>query len=164
MTVAIDRFVRRVQQADPKSLIVVLGDHAPALGPNFEGQRHGGRIARDETDPLGRAEMYEVPLILLDRGAMVPLGRLPTYLLPYAILDRLGACGDAGCGWDSAWRLRPFRDRSLLVARDGDDQRWCLVKAPDGPCAAAAREAQAWQVELLEIIEGLPTPGLAAKH
>jgi len=105
--------------------------------------------------------MYEVPLILLDRGAMVPLGRLPTYLLPYAILDRLGACGEAGCGWDSAWRLRPFRDRALLVG-DGDNQRWCLVKEPTGPCAGAAREARAWQVELLEIIEGPPAPSWAA--
>jgi len=39
MTVAIERFVRKVQQADPESLIVVLGDHEPALGPNFHGQR-----------------------------------------------------------------------------------------------------------------------------
>jgi hypothetical protein len=161
MTVAIDRFVAQVLQTDPDSLIVILGDHEPALGPNFEGQRAGGRVAVDDPDPLGRAEMYEVPLILLDRGEMVPLGRLPTYLLPYALMERLGACGERGCADDPPWRLRPFRDRAILVERDGSGQRSCLVREPTPPCDAAAQQAQAWQVELLELIEGQPPARLA---
>jgi phosphoglycerol transferase MdoB-like AlkP superfamily enzyme len=151
---AVDRFVARLRREDPDSLIAVLGDHAPPLGPNFEGQRQGGRIGPDDPDPLSHAAMYEVPLILLDRGEMVPLARLPTYLLPYAILDRLGACGEDGCGWDTPWRLRPFRDRALLVERDGDRERPCSVGQPDADCEVAARQARAWQIELLDLIEG----------
>lgn len=153
MMIAVDGFVDRLLAADPDSLIVIVGDHAPALGPNFQGQRDGGRIAVDDADPLGRAAMYEVPLILLDRGELVPLGRLPTYLLPYAVLDRLGACGDEGCAWDAPWRLRPFRDRALLVEPDGDGERACSVDQPSLPCEDAARQALAWQLELLELIE-----------
>jgi phosphoglycerol transferase MdoB-like AlkP superfamily enzyme len=157
LMVAVDAFVARLQREDPESLIVLVGDHAPALGPNFEGQRQGGRISADEPDPMAHAEIYEVPLILLDRGELVPLGRLPTYLLPYAILDRLGGCDDRQCGWDTAWRLRPFRDHALLVERDGDGARSCSVSRPDPACEPVARQARAWQLELLELIEGPPT-------
>jgi hypothetical protein len=97
-----------------------------------------------------------VPLILLDRGEMVPLGRLPTYLVPYAILDRLGACGERHCGWDTAWRLRPFRDHAILVERDGDREQPCSVSKPDQACEPTARQARAWQLELLDLIEGPP--------
>jgi phosphoglycerol transferase MdoB-like AlkP superfamily enzyme len=156
LMVAVDAYVERLQREDPDSLIVVLGDHAPTLGPNFEGQRLGGRISADEPDPMAHADIYEVPLILLDRGELVPLGRLPTYLLPYAILDRLGACGERHCGWDTAWRLRPFRDHALLVERNGDREQPCSVTRPDPACEPVAREARAWQLQLLDLIEGPP--------
>jgi hypothetical protein len=45
---------------------------------------------------MAHADIYEVPLILLDRGEFVPLGRLPTYLVPYAILDRPGGPAASG--------------------------------------------------------------------
>jgi phosphoglycerol transferase MdoB-like AlkP superfamily enzyme len=154
LMVAVDGFVERLLREDPDSLIVIVGDHEPALGPNFQGQREGGRIAPDEPDPLRHAEMYEVPLILLDRGEMVPLGRLPTYLVPYVLLERLGACRGKACAWDGPWRLRPFRDRALLVERDGDRERPCSVSQPSHPCERAAREALAWQVELINLLEG----------
>ena len=84
---------------------------------------------------MAHAEMYEVPLILLDRGELVPLGRLPTYLVPYAILDRLGACGERHCGWDTAWRLRPFRDRALMLGQPtGPGMR---TSCTTGACLAA---------------------------
>jgi phosphoglycerol transferase MdoB-like AlkP superfamily enzyme len=156
LMVAVNGFVERLRRQDPDSLIVIVGDHAPALGPNFQGQREGGRIAPDEPNPLGRADMYEVPLIMLDRGEMVPLGRLPTYLVPYAILDRLGACGERHCGWDTAWRLRPFRDHAILVERNGDREQPCSVSKPDQACEPTARQARAWQLQLLELIEGPP--------
>ena len=58
---------------------MILGDHAPALGANFEGFRAGGRLAERDPAPLARAEMYEVPLLLLDRGELLSPGRLPIY-------------------------------------------------------------------------------------
>jgi Sulfatase len=42
LTVAVDSFVSRLIEHDPDSLIVVVGDHGPALGADFAGQREGG--------------------------------------------------------------------------------------------------------------------------
>lgn len=157
LALAVDRFVARVLARDPHSLIVIVGDHAPALGADFEGQRDGGLIAANERDPLGRAAMYEVPLILLDRGALVPLGRLPTYLIPYAVLDRLNP-DDADGAWDTPWRLRPFRDRAIRVEAGRSDERRCSVEQPTEACAQVADHVRAWQLELLNLIEGTAAP------
>lgn len=156
-TEAIDRFVERLLAADPDSLIVVVGDHAPALGANFAGHRAGGRIAPDEPDPLARATMYEVPLIMLDRGRLLSPGRLPIYLIPYVLLERLGhraRCDDDRCPWERPWRLRPFRDRALVVGGDDHGERLCLAAQPTAACREPLAELRAWQVELLELIEG----------
>ncbi len=153
LTLAVDRFVDRLLERNPDSLIVILGDHEPALGADFAGQRQGGRIAAAEPDPFGRAALYEVPLIMLDRGQMVPLGRLPTYLIPYALVDRLLPDNVDGA-WDRRWRLRPFRDRAILVERDGSGERVCAVQHPSADCMNASRDTQAWQVDLLDLIDG----------
>jgi hypothetical protein len=158
LTVAVDGFVNRLMEHDPESLIVVGGDHAPALGPDFEGQRAGGLNPAEEPDPFGHATLYEVPLILLDRGEIVPLRRLPTYLIPYAVVDRL-APGEVEIGWDGPWRLRPFRDRAILVERDGPGERVCSVQKPTEDCRITARHAQAWQVDLLDLIDGAGPAG-----
>ena len=52
---AIDRFVEHLRARDPQSLIVILGDHAPPLGPNFAGYRRGGRIPPDSAEPFQEA-------------------------------------------------------------------------------------------------------------
>jgi phosphoglycerol transferase MdoB-like AlkP superfamily enzyme len=153
LTVAVDGFVNRLLVHDPESLIVVVGDHGPALGADFEGQREGRLIPDEEPDPFGRAALYETPLILLDRGELVPLGRLPTYLIPYAVVDRL-APGVLDVGWNGPWRLRPFRDRAILVERNGPGERVCSVQEPTEECRTTARDAQAWQVDLLDLIDG----------
>ncbi len=165
MADALDAFVGRLQAADPDSLIVILGDHAPALGANFEGFRAGGRLAADDPAPLDHPDMYEVPLLLLDRGELLSPGRLPIYLIPYLLLERLGfraVCAGDGCPWQRPWRLRPFRDRAFLVAAAGAGGRLCRIDDPGTPCQAALKELRAWQVELLELVEGpaiaQPTP------
>ena len=154
MTLAVDRFVARVLAKDADSLILIVGDHQPALGPNLAGQREGGLVSTDDDDPFAHKKIYEVPLMLLDRGQMVPLDALPIYLLPYVLLERLGACGPLGCGWDGQARLRPFRDHVLLVERNGVAERTCSVRDPEPACETAARQARAWQVELLDLLDG----------
>jgi hypothetical protein len=161
VAIAVNRFVNRLSQHDPESLIVVVADHAPALGPNFQGQREGGLLPVDEFDPFSRAATYEVPLIVLDRGELLPLGRLPTYLIPYAVLDRLrrDRTSEAGArDWDGPWRLRALRDRALLVERNGDGELFCSVDSPSERCKSAAEQVRAWQVELLDLVEGSSSP------
>jgi hypothetical protein len=152
LALASDDFVDRLLRHDPESLIVVVGDHAPALGADFEGQREGGLIPAGEPAPFGGAILYEVPLVLLDRGELVPLGRLPTYLIPYAVVDRL-LPGNVDGTWDGPWRLRPFRDRAILVERDGPGERVCAVQDPTDECRISARQTQAWQVELVDLVD-----------
>jgi Sulfatase len=155
---AIDRFVERLQVRDPQSLIVVLGDHAPPLGPDFEGYRRGGRIAPDDPEPLKQAAVYEVPLLVIDAGKPVPLGRLPSYLIPYVVLDGLTQgefCRRNGCAWKAPWRLRPFRDFVLLVEAHGTGTRLCAsFDTSSQPCRGPVTAALAWQLQLLDLLDG----------
>jgi Sulfatase len=155
VSLAIERFVDRVASVDPDALIVILGDHAPPLGANLSGYREGGRIAPDEPFALRKAALYEVPLLLLDRGELVPVGRLPTFQIPYLLLDRLSAgayCRKNGCPWSGDWRYRPFRDMSIRVEARGTDEEVCERARPSTACERTLREARGWQVELLRVI------------
>jgi hypothetical protein len=155
VSLAIERFVDRVASVDPEALIVILGDHAPPLGANLSGYREGGRIAPDEPFPLRKAALYEVPLLLLDRGELVPVGLLPTFQIPYLLLDRLSAgayCRKNGCPWFGDWRYRPFRDMSIQVDARGVDERVCEPARPSKACEHTLRDARGWQVELLRVI------------
>lgn len=155
---AVESFVGRVMAADPRALIVVLGDHQPLLGPNYRGYRAGGRLpAVDDAPPLQKAAMFETPLLVLDAGEVVPVGRLPAYLLPGLILDRLsggGHCRANACAHRDAWRLRPFRDLALEVEAHGPGERRCPVareaQAATAPpaCAGAVARTLAWQAAM----------------
>jgi Sulfatase len=156
VALAIDRFVERLHATDPSSLIIVVGDHAPPLGPDFEGYRQGGRIALDEPDPLRRAALYEVPLLIYEAGELLPLGRLPSYLIPYVVLDRLTDgkfCRRNGCARETPWRLRPFRDGALIVAAEGNEERLCTLDLRSGPCQGAIAHSLAWELQLLDMVE-----------
>lgn len=153
--VAVEGFVERVMAADPRALIVVLGDHQPLLGPNFKGYRTGGRLpAVDYAPPLRKAAMFETPLLVLDAGELVPVGRLPAFLVPELILDRLsggGHCRANACAHREAWRLRPFRDHSLEIEAHGPGERLCPAAAhgpgavpPPPDCAGAAERSRGW--------------------
>jgi hypothetical protein len=155
VSLAIERFVDRVASVDPEALVVIVGDHAPPLGANLSGYRDGGRIAPDEPFALRKAALYEVPLLLLDRGELVPVGRLPTFQIPYLLLDRLSAgayCRKNGCPWSGNWRHRPFRDMSIRIGARGADEQVCEPARPTTACERTLREARGWQVELLRVI------------
>jgi hypothetical protein len=167
--VAVEDFVNRTTEADPRALIVVLGDHQPLLGPNYRGYRAGGRLPpEDDAPPLHRAAMFETPLLVLDGSEAVPLGRLPAYLLPEVILDRLSGgeyCrrNDA-CEHRKPWRLRPFRDHAMEVEAHGRGERFCptrtetLAEAAGLPCAAAAARSRAWDAALFRALGGPSRP------
>jgi hypothetical protein len=86
-------FLRELRAADPDALIVLFGDHLPALTPNFGGYTESGLLAKqrgDFTDPMFRT-LVETPLILIDgRRGPVAVGDIPAYRLPALLLDRLG--------------------------------------------------------------------------
>lgn len=159
VTLAIDRLVEGLTAADPESLIVIVGDHAPPLGANLLGYRQGGRIAADEPFPQRNAALYEVPLLVLDRGELLSVGRLPTYQIPYLLLDRLseGAyCRENACPWLGDWRNRPFRDIVLRIEAHGADEQACLMSRPTEGCEQALSATLGWQFELLRMIEAAP--------
>lgn len=86
-------FLAELRARDPQALIVIFGDHLPALGWNHGAYVESGLLAagRSEfTDQMFHT-LVATPLILIDgeRGP-VRSGDLPMYALPAKILDLLG--------------------------------------------------------------------------
>lgn len=139
--VAVEGFVEEVLAADPDALLVILGDHQPPLGANFDGYRAGGRLPPgDATPPLTRPAMFETPLLLLGRGTEHRLGRLPAWALPDVLLDILSGgehCRRNACAQDAELRLRPFRSQVFAVPRGGEAVLRCDPAARTGRCAEA---------------------------
>lgn len=86
-------FLRELRQRDPDAVIVLFGDHLPALGNQFGGYRESGLLApsRAEFEDAMFRTLVATPLILIDgRRGVVPTGDLPLYQLPGLLLERLG--------------------------------------------------------------------------
>jgi phosphoglycerol transferase MdoB-like AlkP superfamily enzyme len=86
-------FLRELRQQDPDALIVLFGDHPPALGNQFGGFRESGLLASkraDFTDEMFRT-LVATPLVVIDgsRGVL-QVGDLPFYQLPGLLLRLLG--------------------------------------------------------------------------
>jgi phosphoglycerol transferase MdoB-like AlkP superfamily enzyme len=86
-------FLRELRRLDPDGLVVLFGDHLPALGNQFGGFRESGLLAADRaqfTDEMFRT-LVATPLILIDgnRGVL-QVGDLPLYRLPGLLLQLLG--------------------------------------------------------------------------
>jgi hypothetical protein len=86
-------FLRELRQRDPDGLIVLFGDHIPALGNQFGGFRESGLLASSRaefTDTMFRT-LVATPLILIDgRRGVLETGDLPFYQLPGLLLRLLG--------------------------------------------------------------------------
>lgn len=86
-------FLRELRQQDPEGLIVLFGDHPPALGNQFGGFRESGLLAStraDFTDEMFRT-LVATPLVVIDgpRGVL-KVGDLSLYELPGLLLRLLG--------------------------------------------------------------------------
>lgn len=85
--------LRELRQTDPDALIVLFGDHLPALEPNFGGYTDSGVLAkrRGDFDAAMFRTLVETPLIVIDgqRGP-VAVGDVPAYQLPALLLELLG--------------------------------------------------------------------------
>jgi hypothetical protein len=134
-----------LRQEDPDSLIVVLGDHSPLLGPNFEGYRAAGLIAGKggKIDAAVQRGLASTPLIVIDgeRGPL-PLGQLNLYELPSRLLDLLGlpdAMPLAGTG-GGPLHYRPMAGLGMLVWGDGQEYQCDSAQHPP-----QCRDADAWR-------------------
>ncbi|NEX20852.1 LTA synthase family protein [Thiorhodococcus mannitoliphagus] len=85
-------FLERLRETDPDALIVLFGDHLPALTPNFGGYTESGLLAKrrgELKDEMFRT-LAETPLIVIDgKRGPVAVGDVPAYQLPALILDLL---------------------------------------------------------------------------
>ena len=86
-------FLAVLRAKDPDALVVLFGDHAPFLGPNFGGFTESGLLAdkRSNFDDKMFETLVTTPLVVIDgqRGPL-ELGEVPMYQLPGIILDLLG--------------------------------------------------------------------------
>lgn len=85
-------FLKVLRAKDPEGLIVIFGDHIPALGEQFEGYAESGILPRDWADftPEAYLTLVSTPLIIIDGSkGPVKVGNLPLYRLPALILSLL---------------------------------------------------------------------------
>ncbi|UHD15938.1 LTA synthase family protein [Thiocapsa bogorovii] len=85
-------FLGELRQRDPDGLIVLFGDHLPALGNQFGGFRESGLLApnRAEFNDAMFRTLVATPLILIDgQRGVVKTGDLPFYQLPGLLLRLL---------------------------------------------------------------------------
>jgi phosphoglycerol transferase MdoB-like AlkP superfamily enzyme len=153
-------FLRELRAADPDALIVLFGDHLPALTPNFGGYTESGLLARQRgefTDPMFRT-LVETPLILIDgRRGPVAVGDIPAYQLPALLLDRLGdqrpSILKLATQTGESARIRPLPGVHLVVTEDAD--RVCRGAETDAAsCADSAHWLQAVETLRTDLFSG----------
>jgi phosphoglycerol transferase MdoB-like AlkP superfamily enzyme len=117
---ALESFVSEVLTLDPNALIVVLGDHAPYLGPGFR--------FSDEEQTLGLAN-FRIPLLIIDGGVPLKnLGDIALFNLPYAIMDILTDqtyCQANRCLHKGSHLVRPLVGEAYVANRNLSDIRHC---------------------------------------
>ncbi|MCK7583012.1 MAG: sulfatase-like hydrolase/transferase [Chromatiales bacterium] len=155
-------FLRELRAADPDALIVLFGDHLPALTPNFGGYTESGLLARQRgefTDPMFRT-LVETPLILIDgRQGPVAVGDIPAYQLPALLLDRLGDQRPSilkfAAQTGESVRIRPLPGVHLVVAEGADENRVCRGAETDAAaCSDSARWLQAVETLRTDLFSG----------
>jgi phosphoglycerol transferase MdoB-like AlkP superfamily enzyme len=155
-------FLRELRAADPDALIVLFGDHLPALTPNFGGYTESGLLARQRgefTDPMFRT-LVETPLILIDgRRGPVAVGDIPAYQLPALLLDRLGdqrpSILKLATQTGESARIRPLPGVHLVVAEGADADRVCRGAETDAAsCADSAHWLQAVETLRTDLFSG----------
>lgn len=153
-------FLEELRAVDPDGLIVLFGDHLPALEPNFGGYTESGLLAKqrgDFEDAMFRT-LVETPLIVIDgeRGP-VAVGDLPAYQLPARLLDLLGdrrpSIMDLAAQPGDARRIRPLP--GVRFTLDGGAVRVCRETETDDPeCAASAKWVQAVETLRADLFGG----------
>jgi Phosphoglycerol transferase and related proteins, alkaline phosphatase superfamily len=131
-------FVRYVFQKDPDTLMIILGDHLPLLGDNFQAYVEAGVLAPRSSG--FDAPMYRfytgTPLMVIDgKNGPKKLGTVAMYELPGIILRLLKAPPDAAMTVfqpPEGLHIRPLEGMSLVITAEGRE-RLCRDTEPRCP-------------------------------
>ncbi|WP_242482334.1 LTA synthase family protein [Thiocystis violacea] len=137
-------FLEALRAKDPDAVIVLFGDHLPALNPNFGGYTESAVLAKrrgDFTDEMFRT-LVETPLIIIDgKRGPVPVGNLPAYQVPALLLELLDdqrpTMMTLAAQLGQTQRIRPLP--GVHLAFDGDAVEVCRHGETDASdCATSA--------------------------
>ncbi len=169
-------FLGELRRIDPDALVVLFGDHPPALGNQFGGFRESGLLAGSRaefTDAMFRT-LVATPLVVIDgRRGVLRVGDLPLYQLPGLLLQLLGDNRPSmlalNAPADGAAIIRPLPGMHFIthggavrVCRDGDEL--------SEPCRASSSWLEAIRVLARDLFAGAqhalrrlePAPGIRA--
>lgn len=139
-------YLAKLRKADPDAVIVVFGDHLPALGNRLK-DFTASKLFVNRVERFTPAQMrtrQSTPLIVIDgRRGPVKLGRLSLFEIPHLVLSLLGASGPAAVDVftpPAHTHPRPIGEGRFLVTDDAGEARFCDSDAPRQGCG----EAEAW--------------------
>ncbi|EXJ14283.1 LTA synthase family protein [Imhoffiella purpurea] len=153
-------FLEELQRRDPDGLIVLFGDHLPALGPNYGGYTESGLLEprRGDFDAPMLRTMVRTPLVVIDgqRGP-VEVGDIPAYQIPALMLELLGdrrpsIMDLANRGYEAA-PIRPLPGLTLTLER-ADTQVCRAGERLDADCDQSSQWVEAIETLRTDIFSG----------
>ena len=140
-TEALSDYVEAVRERDPKSLIVIFGDHAPMLGNDPDPYVESGLRSNDGRGTRNPVAMSSTPVLVIDgKRGVVNTGHIPLYALPVHILELLGRenLPYANLSGKELAHVRMFLGE-LLAEKD---HKWIACTQNSPGCDAAADEGR----------------------
>ena len=132
--VALENFIEEVLKSDPNALIIILGDHAPYLGPSMK--------FSDERQSMGLAK-FRTPLVVLNGGMPQPsMGNISMYNIPSAMLDILTSgsyCHLHRCSHRDKILVRPLVRGIYVTDRHASKVHFCKRGGFDTPNCELAK-------------------------
>lgn len=140
-TKQLSEFYTRIRDRDPDALIVILGDHLPLLGKDFEVYRDNGFFdgVRDH-DAKKILNMFSVPLVIINGNeGPVDVGAVSTYEIPLIIArflfepaTTLGRTRNV----PDVTHYRPLANKGVLFD-EGEGWRFCQFDSALPECEKA---------------------------
>ena len=149
---AVADFVAALEERDPRSIIIVVGDHLPPLGLRGEGYKDGDYrlhyIKREglrfwQVDRLSAVESRATPLVIRKDRKTVPLGVVSHFFIPEMVLDLLSDgeyCKAQDCLSRRRIIYRPFGSHPVFTTAEEFPQTLCVAEQTDAECQAAGRQ------------------------
>jgi len=153
-------YLVKLRAADPDAIIVIFGDHLPALSSRRKGFSDTGLFPKnaDDLTPETMRTRQSTPLIVIDgkRGPL-KLGRLSLFEVPRLLLSLLGASGPTALDAFAPpphEHPRPIYSGRFLVTDDEGGAMFCDSGAPSAGCEQADAWEQDMQVLRTDLVSG----------